>query len=1306
MMFSELLNSPAIQLTLIGDDIKINAPKGALTTDIVEKIKSHKKELIECLKNDGVTDIPIATKKNYYNLSSAQLRLYLIQQLNPSSTNYNIPQIFEFIDEPSVDKLKLAFEGLIQRHECLRTNFTIIDGEIVQSIESSPSIKIGEYSITQIELPRILHDFVEPFNLEKAPLLKLGIVYTDAGKNYLLWDMHHIISDGITNNILLNDLIKLCNQELLEPIKQQYKDFSEWQNNIFFNSLKFHKQLAYWQNQFNNEIAPLNWPMDYKRNEIIETKGDHIDFTISKVLTQNLIEFSNKNHATLNASMFAVFSLYIAYYCKQYRFSIGTLVAGRNHPDLNSIAGNFANFLPVGIDINKEENFTNHLQKCKDYLINAYENQDIPFEKIAQNIKSNSKFSKNRNPLFDTMLVFHNEIDEDSFLGQNIFKSVNFFENNGAKLDVKLDVYKKPTEDIKCTLEYNTALFSKDTILEFNDYFKKFIETAVNNSEEKIKDLKVFPNDVSEKLLKKQILNFENKSTKNTFKINITSSFTDAQLDESLKWWMSQYNKKIDVDFSPYNQVFQELANDESTLNTNTGANIMLLRFEDWLKDFIGDEASQINFVQENYNKLINILMHNESKTPFIFGVFPVSENIALKARKYISALTNEFVELLSTRPNFYPIDLRELGILYTIKTLYDNISFQEAHIPFTEEAFAAIGTEIFRKINAVTQPIPYKVIVLDCDNTLWEGVCGEDGAESVLIDDCFVLLQNFMLKKYNEGFLLTLCSKNNEKDVWEVFKKNPNMTLKKEHITAHQINWNHKSDNIKELAKELNVGVDSFIFIDDNIAECHEVMHNCPEVLTLHLPSDKKAISCFLEHTWAFDKVQVTDEDIQRNEMYKAETKRKVSFQKSISLEDYLKDLDLELSVGFTKENEVSRVSQLSQRTNQFNLSTIRYSENEIKEFVKNVTNQCWSVHVKDKYGDYGLTGVIVTKEQDENLILESFMLSCRVLGRGAEDAVIYALKTHCVEKNLAGLMARYIKTEKNEPIKNYLSSKWKQTHKKENLIDFQLGMNSVKSEPNHIKIYFQKDLPKVEKPFEAIKNLENDENKHHTNNQKINYYNWELNLANEENLLHKKDYFPLRYHTAESVVKAIKNTINVGNKHVEIESALQNLEYIEDCILHRDNGTLKAYYTSKGMISIMKLRKEIKDIISDSKILPNEYLKVNSFPRKNNGEIDRAAFINSIVKSGSSQKPKTEVEKQIAIIWKEVLNVNNIGLLDNFFDLGGNSLLIIKVISKMHTVFNEKPEFSDFLNQTLAKFASSFEERLIEKKTLQVQD
>ena len=356
---------------------------------------------------------------------------------------------------------------------------------------------------------------------------------------------------------------------------------------------------------------------------------------------------------------------------------------------------------------------------------------------------------------------------------------------------------------------------------------------------------------------------------------------------------------------------------------------------------------------------------------------------------------------------------------LYPVADYHDPRRDRLGHIPYTPAFFAAMGTLLAREIHALLAP-PHKVVVLDCDNTLWKGVVGEEGVEGIAIPPAWRALQRFMAELAGQGFLLCLCSKNVEADVLEVFDRRPDMILKREHLVSWRINWQPKSENIRSLARELNLGLDSFIFLDDNPVECAEVGSGCPEVLTLRLPIDGD-IEGFLRHVWAFDRPRVTAEDRQRTAMYRQEAERARSSKEAPTIDEFLAGLGLQIAIAEPAPGQVDRVAQLTQRTNQFNFTTVRRNDGEIRRLGESGL-ECRAVEVSDRFGDYGLVGAMIFGPRGEALEVDTFLLSCRVLGRGVEHRMLGELGEIARARGLSRVDATILLTKKNQPARDFL--------------------------------------------------------------------------------------------------------------------------------------------------------------------------------------------------------------------------------------------------------------------------------------------
>jgi FkbH-like protein/FkbM family methyltransferase len=442
-------------------------------------------------------------------------------------------------------------------------------------------------------------------------------------------------------------------------------------------------------------------------------------------------------------------------------------------------------------------------------------------------------------------------------------------------------------------------------------------------------------------------------------------------------------------------------------------------------------DSSQIkskeDLLIENIENFVNALesFTQKSSVPLIFCVTPRSSIVLSEPE--LSGLYEkyevELLEKINKIPNVYTISSSSLLAAYPVQNYYDSQGDELGHIPYTLPFFTSIGTALSRLIFSL-QSSPYKVIALDCDNTLWKGVCGEDGPKGIQISEDYKFLQQFMIDQIQSGMLVCLCSKNNEEDVLEVFKQRDDMLLKPEHLVSWRTNWDYKSVNLRSLAEELNLGLDSFIFIDDNPVECAEVKANCPEVLTLQLPQKEDSLTGFLKNIWVFDHIKVTDEDKKRTKMYRENIQREKYLSSSLTLKDFLDGLNLQINISQPKPEQMERVSQLTHRTNQFNFTTVRRTEPEIINLLNTNDYNCLIVHVNDRFGDYGLVGVLIYKIEKNVIDVDTFLLSCRVLGRGVEHKFLSELGLLSEEKQINFIDITYLQTPKNRPALEFINS------------------------------------------------------------------------------------------------------------------------------------------------------------------------------------------------------------------------------------------------------------------------------------------
>lgn len=510
------------------------------------------------------------------------------------------------------------------------------------------------------------------------------------------------------------------------------------------------------------------------------------------------------------------------------------------------------------------------------------------------------------------------------------------------------------------------------------------------------------------------------------YKIAIAANFTIEPIEKAIGA-MEMLGQEYELAFAPYNQVFQQLADPTSVISTNAnGANAIFIRLESLFESDTSDSASaQLDKINSSVDELCSRLagLGGFASPHFLFTTPHSRSVIGTDFARSLTEIEDSLVRRLQDISNLFIVKSDGFCERYRVAE-YDNPKGLElGRVPYTQSFYDAMGWELCRKVDAAKRP-PFKVIVLDCDNTLWDGVCGEDGIDGVGISESRRFLQNFAVSQREQGMLITLCSKNNEQDVWDLFDTRKDMVLKREHISASRINWEPKSINIRALSEELQLGLDSFIFIDDDAAVCAEVIQNCPSVLTIQLPAVTADITQLFEHLWCFDGLKRTEEDALRAASYSQQAQRRELRDKAKDFASFLESLEVHCDIIEITDEQIPRVSQLSLRTNQFNSTTVRRSEFEIAKLPATPGNTVWTVNVRDRFGDYGLTGVIIFSVNKKSLDVESLMLSCRVLGRGVEHQILRTLAEKARSLAVADINIQYRRSAMNAPFLAFLKS------------------------------------------------------------------------------------------------------------------------------------------------------------------------------------------------------------------------------------------------------------------------------------------
>lgn len=1003
----------------------------------IEQLATRIIEQLESKEHDRpLPPIQATLRKGGLPLSFEQERLWFLDQVSAGNPAYHITVAIRFTGPLDITALEWALDEIVQRHEPLRTTFPIVDRQPVQAIAPLLALTLPVMDLRalpeakrEIEARRLATEGARrSFDLAQGPLIRASLLRLGDEEHMAVFTLHHIISDIWSVNVLLKELATLYEAFVagrttsFPKLAVQYADFAQWQRERLLGE-HLEGALFYWKEQLANIPPALELPADRPRPMVRSFRGAYVYFEISPTLFQLLQELNHEEGATSYMTLLTAFKVLLYCCTDQEDVVIGSPTSGRVRPEINELIGLFAYPLVLRTRVSGDLTFRELLARVRQVTLGVYAHQDVPFSQVVRAV--HPERNTNYTPLFQVMFGFTRS-PLAGVVMPNLELNLVDVESGATDFDLFLTIVEEE-ERLRGVLGYNTDLFDVDTIEHLANFYCNVLEQGVQYPETRLSEIEL------SKALEAKVE--AARARDRTHTIAITATFTVESVEESLTFWAQKLALPFKIAFAPYNQVFQQLLDPSSLLARNEdGINVVLVRFEDWQR-FDGTAAQGTRTypndemkVERNTQDLIGALKTatKHRATPLLVCVCPASPDVAadLNRAALFERMEKQLVSELESVSGVYVVMTTELAALYPVSQYYDSYGEEVGHIPYTPAFFTALGTMITRKVTAI-RGAPYKVIVLDCDQTLWKGVCGENGPLGVEIDPPYKALQEFMVAQYNRGRLLCLCSKNNKADVFDVFDCHPGMVLKREHIVSWRVNWKPKSENIRSMAEELQLGLDSFIFLDDDRVVCAEVQANCPEVLTLQLPQEAENIPRFLSHVWAFDCVKTTEEDRQRTTFYRQKAMREHFRKETFTFDKFLAGLELEVQISELLPQHVGRVAQLTQRTNQFNCTSIRRSESEIQQFCILLGDmECLVVDVRDRFGDYGLVGVIMFETRQNALWVDTFLLSCRALGRGVEHQMLAHLREVAKVRGFDYVIVPYLPTSKNQPALDFLNS------------------------------------------------------------------------------------------------------------------------------------------------------------------------------------------------------------------------------------------------------------------------------------------
>ncbi len=523
-------------------------------------------------------------------------------------------------------------------------------------------------------------------------------------------------------------------------------------------------------------------------------------------------------------------------------------------------------------------------------------------------------------------------------------------------------------------------------------------------------------------------------------KLALLSNFTIKWFEEVLRVLCSEHSIAAEVYTGGYNQYAQELINQDSKLHNFDPDMVFLLLDTD---KFLGEQyqfpyrlnpaqrktliETEFNGLKKLFSKTGSIIIVNSFLIPSFspMGILESKQEFGLKESiEYLNKLLRDYAK---QNPKLFVYDFSSFAAKHGHKARASKLDFM-ADMKLDPELVPALCKEYMGYILPVASKSK-KCLVLDLDNTLWGGIIGEDGLEGIKLGPekeglPFLEFQKRILALFERGVILAINSKNNSEDALNAIRNHPYMVLKEEHFASMRINWNDKVSNMKEIAKEINIGLDTLVFLDDDKLNRSLIREMLPEVTVVDLPEDVSKYPELIEELNQFNSLQITKEDLNKGKLYAQQRKRNVFEKSSSNIEDFINKLNMEIKVSRANKFNIPRISQLTQKTNQFNMTTKRYLEEQIKELANSEDHLVLCCDVKDRFGDNGITGVIIIEKQKSAWLIDTFLLSCRIIGRQVEDTLINYLLRLARQSGVKTLKAQFIPTKKNAPASQFYKS------------------------------------------------------------------------------------------------------------------------------------------------------------------------------------------------------------------------------------------------------------------------------------------
>lgn len=529
-------------------------------------------------------------------------------------------------------------------------------------------------------------------------------------------------------------------------------------------------------------------------------------------------------------------------------------------------------------------------------------------------------------------------------------------------------------------------------------------------------------------------------------KIACVSSFTFEPIMPVFALQAVRAGFSIESFIAPYGQFEQMLINPASSLH-NFGPDVVFLalRLQDMCPDLYerfnampaadADEQvegllARIETALQSFRTRSNAkLLIQNFDLPAFFALGIAEQTFPASQSKFMARANEGLISIAAQLGNAHVMDYDALVARHGRAKWADARTAFFARIPVAPEHYWHLAGFYVRHLRPL-YGLSKKVLVLDADNTLWGGVAGDVGMHGIALGhdypgNAFIAFQKRVLDLYHRGVVLCIASKNEPGIVQEIFAGHPDMVLRAEHIAAMRVNWQPKPENLRQMAADLNLGIDSFVFIDDSAVECELMRTALPEVLTVHLPTEPALYPGIIESLDCFDQWAISDEDRKRGQLYKAEAGRKTLRSEVVDMPTFYRRLEMKATIFVNHAAHVARAAQMTNRTNQFNMHTIRCSEDDIRSFMDGADSRVYTLSLADRFGENGVIGLAVVRTGAEAWTIHILLMSCRVLGRTVEQAFVGWIAGQAAAAGAKQLIGELVPTAKNKPFSTFYADR-----------------------------------------------------------------------------------------------------------------------------------------------------------------------------------------------------------------------------------------------------------------------------------------